>query len=124
MKNILKLWDYIIIGIVLMLIILSFAIIQFIKEGGHTCTIRVGEKEVYRLSLNDNREISIQGPIGETYIQIENGFVWITEAPCRQKTCQRMGKISQNGEIIVCIPNKVIIQVVSGYKRNIDGITL
>ncbi|MBN2028803.1 NusG domain II-containing protein [bacterium] len=124
MKNILKWGDYIIIGIVLIFISLSFTITRWIQDRGYICTISVNGEEVYRLSLNKDKDIGVQGPIGETRIKIENGSIWITDAPCREKICQKMGKINHTGEVIVCIPNKVIIQVESGDEQTIDGITM
>ncbi len=124
MKNILKWGDYIVIGIVLICIIFSFTIIQLIKYRGNVCIISVNEDEIYRLSLNEDKEIVVQGPIGETRIKIENGSIWIMDAPCPQKICQKMGKINRTGEIIVCVPNKVIIQIESDDEQTIDGFTM
>ncbi len=104
--------------------IFSFAMIQLIQDRGHVCTITINDKEMYRLSLYEDKEIHVRGPIGETRIMVENGSVWITDAPCPQKICQKMGKINRTGEMIVCIPNKVIIQVESGDDQAIDGITM
>lgn len=124
MKNIIKFGDYFIIGIIILIIILFLTVFKFLQDRGHLCTVSVGGKEIYRLSLSENKEISVQGPIGETKMKVANGSICITEAPCKQKICKKMGKISHSGEIIVCIPNKIIIHVKSGYEQNLDGITM
>ncbi len=119
-----KFGDYFIIGIILIVIILFLKVFKFVQDSGHLCTISVDNKKIYQLSLSENKEISVLGPIGETKVKVENGSIRITEAPCEQKICQKMGKISHSGEIIVCIPNKIIIHVKSGYEQNLDGITM
>lgn len=44
-------------------------------------------------------------------VKPEDGQVWVTEATCPDKICIHQGKISQEGETIVCLPNRMIIQI-------------
>lgn len=45
-------------------------------------------------------------------MHIEDGQIWIHEASCPDKICIYQGKISKNGEMIVCIPNRMFIKIV------------
>jgi hypothetical protein len=36
----------------------------------------------------------------------------------------RMGKIHRAGEIIVCIPNRILIRIEGEDNRDLDGITM
>lgn len=49
---------------------------------------------------------------GYNTIHIENGEIWIHDASCPDKNCINQGKISNDGEIIVCLPNQLMIKIV------------
>ena len=45
------------------------------------------------------------------------------EASCPDQLCVHQSKIHYNDEMIVCLPNYVIIQVVDGEEKTMDSIT-
>lgn len=67
----------------------------------------------YIYALNENREISIAGKLGDTIIHIENGKAKILFSPCPHKTCMARPEIYKTGEWIVCLPNEVFLQIES-----------
>lgn len=61
--------------------------------------------------------------IGKTNtIEISGGQVRMTEADCPDKVCIHTGKISQSGQTIVCLPNKIVISI-SGEHSGVDAYT-
>jgi hypothetical protein len=96
----------------LILIVLSFSGILFLKEAlpqKKVVNIEVGGKPVYILPIENNRIISVDGPEGKTFIEIKNHMVRVTASPCPNKLCVQQGWI-KNG-VIICIPNKVIVTI-------------
>lgn len=63
--------------------------------------------------LHQNRTVTIQGVGGTNLLVIENGKASITEADCPDALCVRMGSISKSGQSIVCLPHKVVAEVVT-----------
>jgi len=124
LREILKIGDKIVIGMLSISIVLSFFVYRVLQTQGRIVSISVDGREAYQLSLGVNREVIVQGPLGETCIRIENGNVYVSRAPCPQKICMKMGKISRSGEVIICIPNKILVRVENGEKPKLDGITL
>ncbi len=55
----------------------------------------------------------IKTDFGEMKICIENGFVWVASSSCPDQICIKAGKISENGQIILCAPNRVFIQMIT-----------
>ena len=47
-------------------------------------------------------------------IVVENGRVCVKEANCPDKICVRTGWIQYDGQMIVCLPHKLIVTVVGG----------
>ena len=42
---------------------------------------------------------------------IRDGSAWISEASCPDKLCVHQGKIRNEGEMIVCLPNRMIAKI-------------
>ena len=79
----------------------------------------VGE---YVLTEDYKTEFTIESDVGYNTVHIENGEVWISDASCPDKICLSQGKISSDGEIIVCIPNKLSIKIIENEENDIDFI--
>ncbi len=44
-------------------------------------------------------------------VRIKDGKVWVTDADCADRTCERTGKISRAGQRIVCLPHGVVVAI-------------
>jgi len=73
--------------------------------------------------LNSDRIIDLKGPQSWAKINIENGYIFVSESGCPQKICKRMGKKNRINELIVCIPNRLIIRIEGEMKNNYEFIT-
>lgn len=70
---------------------------------------------VHTYPLSENRtEVIPASNGGRNTLHIENGAVWVSDATCPDKICEHSGKITLPGELIVCLPNRLIIQIVDG----------
>ena len=53
-------------------------------------------------------------------VTIENGKADMISADCPDKLCVNQHAISSNGETIVCLPNKVVVEVEDGEEAQFD----
>ena len=84
------------------------------KKPAAQVEITVDGKLVQTLDLNKNADLIIDGVNGGTnHLIIQDGTAWISEASCPDKVCVHQGKVSLNGELIVCLPNRVIAKIVA-----------
>ena len=111
-----------IIGIIL-LGIASLVIIDHLKQPGETATIEVAGKMPQQVNLQETQVLSLRGAIGQTTIRIDHGAVQVTHSDCPEKICVRTGKIRQAGEMIVCVPNKIVIRINGRHNQTFDVIT-
>ncbi len=78
-------------------------------------TISVDGKEIARFDLNRDTEYLIHGYGGGTNrLIIRGGEAWIEEASCPDKLCVRQGRIRHDGEMIICLPNRMTAEVADG----------
>lgn len=75
--------------------------------------VTVDGEEVLRrpLVMEDRYEIA-QEDGSLNVIRIEDGAVWMEEANCRDGLCIRQGKMKNGAKTIVCLPHKVVVQLV------------
>lgn len=99
--------DFVIIGAVVMAVVLSIALLFSFSKKGTNVVIKQDDKVIYDNSINVNETIQT----GTNTIIIRDGEVYVSEANCKNQICVNSGKISKKGESIVCLPNKVIVEI-------------
>lgn len=77
------------------------------KKNGETVVVKQDNKVIAEYPLNIDREVKLQG---NTFI-IKDKNVFMSHADCKNQICVETGKISKRGECIVCLPNKVILEI-------------
>ena len=102
--------DIILVGVLLVVSLSVFLIITLTKEEGSTAVVSVDGRVVAEYSLSRDGEYSLNG--GTNTLVIKNGKAYITYASCPDGLCINQGKISMTGERIVCLPNKVMVEIV------------
>jgi len=85
-------------------------------------TVDGEEHSKYVLDNNIDKEIEVITDKGYNIIQIQNGQVLVEESDCNNQLCVRKGVIEEAGEIIVCLPHKVVVQI-TGSSEDLDSIS-
>lgn len=74
----------------------------------------------YDLKKVGEKVIDLKLPEGErSVVEFKDGKVRVKEADCPDKVCVRTGWIYRPGEMIVCIPYRVVIKI-SGERQDVD----
>lgn len=87
-----------------------------------TAIIKLGGEVFAELDLSRNRRIDVPGPLGTTRIVVEQRRVRVASDPGPRQYCVRQGWLARAGEIAICAPNQVSVQVVGG-KETYDSIS-
>lgn len=68
---------------------------------------------VETLDLSKEQEVVIHGARGGVNrLVVQNGQIWCAEASCPDQVCVHQGKQSHDGELIVCLPSLMIVQII------------
>ncbi len=100
------------------IVIIAVAVLLFIsatKVRGNRVVVKINGIETRSYLLSENTEFEIKtGKNDEDYnvVVIENGKVRVTEADCPDGICKDYRPISYVGETIICLPHKVVIEIV------------
>lgn len=100
-----------IIGLLVITMVIAMAV-RFTQKTGKTVVVSVDGVVKYTLPLDEDIEFKIEGYEGGTnYLVIKDGEAYLTEASCPDLLCVHMGKISSQGQSIICLPNRVVVEI-------------
>lgn len=66
--------------------------------------------------LEEDRTIEVLREGHSNVISIRNGTVQMESADCHNQICVGTGVISRTGETIVCLPNRVVVEILADGK--------
>lgn len=94
------------------------------NEDGSYLRIELNGKEYGRYPLNKDKTFKIKIDEDEyNVVEIKNKEVRMKEANCRDLLCTHMPSIKKVGETIVCLPHRLILEIISSDdKKNDDEI--
>lgn len=112
-----------VLAVVLAVLVFAVIFTAFKREQGETVVISL-DGEVYReVPLEKDQEIEIKKEgITINVLDIREGKADMRKASCPDKLCVHQKPVSKSGESIVCLPNKVVVEVKGETKRDFDSI--
>ena len=90
---------------------------------GDKVVVTVSGKEYAVYSLNSETDVIIPGARGlNNHLVIHDGEANVVEADCPDKLCVHQKAISKDGDLIVCLPNEVVVEIVHGEEGDYDAV--
>lgn len=91
-------------------------------EGEGTKAVVTVDGEVFgEYDLKEDGIYTVKSEDGENTFEIKDGVVEVTEADCRDGICVNHAPVCLDGETIICLPHKLVIEIVGGEKGTLDG---
>ena len=112
MKIDIKKKDWILIVLIILVAVLAWAAHLLLKDtAASVVTVKVDGVVEGTYDLSEDRKVTING--GTNILKINNGKADMVEANCPDKLCVKQKPVSANHESLICLPNKVIVEVQS-----------
>jgi len=124
-----KKWDVIII---IGLIIISFIpetvifITTYNKYNSFYVEVYSKGKLYKKLPLKKDAEkitFTLDNELGTNVIEINKAQVKITDANCPDKICVKAHAISKPGEVLICLPHKLVVKIIGEGKQETDEVS-
>ena len=84
--------------------------------------VRSGGKIVAEFPLTENRIFQVQGPLGASLIAIHDRRARVAQDPSPRQYCVKQGWLARQGEMAVCLPNQVSLEL-TGTKKLYDTLS-
>lgn len=103
--------EIILVFVLLFLAALMLLFMEFTATSGVWAVVYVDGIEYGRYPLNADLEVVISTEHGENTLVIKDGEADVASADCPDKTCVRARSAVNSGEMIVCLPHKVMVKI-------------
>ncbi len=106
--------------IVLFIVLLAFGFAMLIftiraaSSPGDQVVINVGGEEYGRYPLNKDQVIEIRNGDCLNVVTVKDGGVSMSYSTCKNQICVHEGVVTTPGQLIVCLPNYVIVEIEGG----------
>lgn len=80
---------------------------------GDKVVVSVANKVYGIYDINEDQTIKVPQEGHQNNITIKDGVVSMTYSDCKNQVCVETHSISQTKDSIVCLPNKVMVEIVS-----------
>ena len=103
----LKKGDKVVVLMAVCMVILSVAALFLIKPRGNIVIIKKDNEIVFEGSLDHDKTVELK----TNTVVIKDGSVFVESASCKNQICVNHKKIRKAGESIVCLPNRVTVEI-------------
>jgi hypothetical protein len=104
-------------------VLVGFSIPVFWQGGmADRAIIRQEGKVFVEVDLKARKQFAVGGPLGTTLIAVEPGRARVVSDPSPRQYCVRQGWLMRPGEIAICAPNRVSVQI-AGRTKVYDSIS-
>ena len=102
-----------ILGAGIIVIALAMLLVMQLTRGeeGNQIQITLNGKIYGTYSLSKDQTIEVKDGDFYNRIRIEDGKAYMEEANCPDGYCEEQGKISRHTQTIVCLPHKIVVEV-------------
>ena len=123
-KKLIKRGDVVVIAALLVLSAVLFVVgLLSGREAAAYATVSVSGEQRARLPLDTDTTVEIEGYGGMSCtVEIADGRARIVMAECPDKVCVNDGWIDSAGEVIVCLPARVTVQL-SAQDSELDAVS-
>ena len=121
-----KLTNKILIPVLALIILLLLVCLFLLKPSNGEYAVSVvhikkANKTVEKINIKTLKEKEYTVDLDTNIICITKDGVYVKEAHCPDKLCKKSGVINKPGQSIVCLPGKVMVEIV-GSNTKVDAV--
>jgi hypothetical protein len=106
-------YDYLLAAVIV--ILSASPLLSFVKPSGapSKAVIYRNNTAIGQIELKDDAVINV----GEMQIEVKGKKVRVLKTDCPNKICKHAGWISSPGQSLICLPNKVVVEIPVDHKN-------
>ena len=115
--------DIILITAILALALLALGMLTFLRTDGDVVCVKQDGKTIAEYPLSVDREERIESEEGGyNILVIRGGEAYVSEASCPDGICSSHRPVKLDGESIICLPNKLVIEIKAKEEKDAPDI--
>lgn len=109
--------DLLLIAVIMIVAAVIFFVSTFSPDG-KTAVVTLDGERVTTINLESAKNETFA--VGDVFIEVKDGCVSITDSDCPDKTCVKTGELSKIGDVSVCVPNRVCVEIIGESADGVD----
>ena len=97
--------------LVAVLIVFSLTPLVVTSQAKKIAVVKVDGSVVREINLSADETFTVAANGGFNVVEVRGGKISVVAADCPEKICVRRGSISHGGEVIACVPHKLLIEI-------------
>lgn len=100
------------------LIVLSLSVVSLLglawlamAPGGSQVVVTCAGQVCFTAPIDQPHKVDLDGPLGKTHLVIDDQGARISSSPCPRKICIAMGSASRTGDLLACVPNRILVRI-------------
>ena len=85
--------------------------------------VEAAGKVVATIDLSRDGVTDVPGVLGATRLEVRSGRVRVLSSPCPRQICSHGGWVGAAGEMLVCLPNAVVVRLPGQRAAATDAVT-
>jgi len=93
---------------------LSVVAVLLYSGNVQTVELSVNGQHYASYPLSEDRTVPVQTEYGRNVVQIRDRQVYVIDSDCTGHDCMHFGAIGNGGQVIMCLPHRLIITITGG----------
>ena len=102
--------DWLVVLLLLGVSLAGIARVATAPGGTHVVVTSAGQT-IFTSPLDQPHSLDLDGPLGPTHLVIDDQGARITDSPCPHKICIAMGPARRTGDLLACVPNRILVRI-------------
>ena len=104
--------DFYLIAALLLFFSAIAAYFFLVQDSGSYVKVSIDGEYYGSFSLSADTEYVINGYNGGVNtLVVKDGYAYLKDSSCPDHLCENMGRISKTGQSVICLPNRVVIEI-------------
>lgn len=103
--------DRLIIAVLAAVALAAWPLASAVAGAGSSDAVISGPDGRTIVTLSSDGEYRIAGAVGEVIVRVSDGAVSVVESGCPDQICVHTGGVSAAGEVIACVPNRIVVRI-------------
>lgn len=118
--------DYLVVAIFLALALSTFWLENLFSHNGSTARrarVLVRNFLVAEVDLQQNGALEVDGVLGRVTLIVAEGGIRVATSSCPNQYCIKQGAVRRAQQVLVCVPNHLLVVIGGQERTNLDAIT-
>ncbi len=105
-------YDLLLLLLIITVSVITVMTVKATRKEGYRVRITCDGEILQTMPIDKNTEYIFNSENGTNTVIIKDGCAYVVNADCPDKVCEEYEPIDDAGEVIICLPHKLVVEVI------------